>query len=102
MHRQTRTITINQPAQVVKVGKEIMKTSNSISKRMMNLMNAYIGKTYKCFYEGSFLWFVTIKSIMGETGYFITELNNGKEVWQSNASYGEITKNLKKGIFAEA
>lgn len=73
-----------------------MKTS--ISTRKRNLMSNYIGKTYNCFYG----WSVTIKDFMGNTGYFITEINDGVNVWQSNASYGEITSNIKKGLLLQA
>ena len=79
-----------------------MNTTKSLSQRRMNSMKAYIGKTYKAIYKGHFMWTVTIKSIMDETGYFITQINHGKKTWQSNASYGEITKNLKNGILVEA
>ena len=70
---------------------------------MRNLMNAHIGKTYNFFYHGyNFMWSVTIKGLMDNTGYFITEINDGKNVWQSNASYGEVKSNIKKGLFVEA
>lgn len=75
-----------------------MKATKGISTRMRNLMNNYIGKTFN-FLNGDYT--VTIKSLMGNTGYFITEVNDGTDVWQSNASYGEITNNLKKGLFVE-
>ena len=75
-----------------------MKATNGISTRMRNLMNNYIGKTFS-FLNGDYT--VTIKSLMGNTGYFITEVNDGTDVWQSNASYGEITNNLKKGLLVE-
>lgn len=75
-----------------------MKATTGISTRMKNLMNNYIGKTFN-FLDGGFT--VTIKSLMGNTGYFITEIKEGNEVWQSNASYGEITNNLKKGLLVE-
>ena len=65
---------------------------------MRNLMNNYIGKTFN-FLNGDYT--VTIKRLMGNTGYFITEIKEGNEVWQSNASYGEITNNLKKGLLVE-
>ena len=80
-----------------------MKTTNGISTRMRNLMNAYIGKTYNFFYNGyNFMWSVTIKGLMDNTGYFITEINDGKNVWQSNASHGEVKSNVKNGLFVEA
>ena len=75
-----------------------MKATKEISTRMRNLMNKYIGKTFN-FLNGDYT--VTIKSLMGNTGYFITEVNDGTDVWQSNASYGEITNNLKKGLLVE-
>ena len=75
-----------------------MKATKGISTRMRNLMNNYIGKTFS-FLNGDYT--VTIKSLMGNTGYFITEIKEGNEVWQSNASYGEITNNLKKGLLVE-
>lgn len=75
-----------------------MKATKEISTRMRNLMNNYIGKTFN-FLNGDYT--VTIKSLMGNTGYFITEIKEGNEVWQSNASYGEITNNLKKGLLVE-
>ena len=75
-----------------------MKATTGISTRMRNLMNNYIGKTFN-FLNGDYT--VTIKSLMGNTGYFITEVNDGTDVWQSNASYGEITNNLKKGLLVE-
>lgn len=79
-----------------------MKATKGISTRMRNLMTAHIGKTYKYLYHGrNFLWTVTIKSLMGNTGYFITEVNDGTDVWQSNASYGEIKNDLKKELLVE-
>lgn len=75
-----------------------MKATNGISTRMRNLMNNYIGKTFN-FLNGDYT--VTIKSLMGNTGYFITEVNDGTDVWQSNASYGEIKNDLKKGLLVE-
>ncbi len=75
-----------------------MKATKGISTRMRNLMNNYIGKTFN-FLDGGFT--VTIKSLMGNTGYFITEVNDGTDVWQSNASYGEIKNDLKKGLLVE-
>ena len=73
-----------------------------ISIRMRNIMKSYIGKTYNHFYHGVLLWTVTIKGLMGDTGYFVTEVNDGDNVWQSNASYGEVTNNIKKGLYIEA
>lgn len=75
-----------------------MKATKGISTRMRNLMNNYIGKTFN-FLNGDYT--VTIKSLMGNTGYFITEVNDGTDVWQSNASYGEIKNDLKKGLLVE-
>ena len=80
-----------------------MKTSNGISTRMRNLMTAHIGKTYNYFRGGyQWMWSVKIIGLMDNTGYFITELNDGRSTWQSNASYGEITHNIKKGLLVLA
>lgn len=80
-----------------------MEKKKGISTRKRNLMNAHIGKVYNYYYNGTFfMWSVTIKSIMDDSGYFITEINDGQNIWQSNASYGEIKHNLKKGIYVEA
>lgn len=69
-----------------------------ISTKMQNRMKQYIGKTYQ--YRD--LWKVTVKEPMGDTGYYVTEVSDGEKTWQSNASYGEIMRNLKKGIFVES
>ena len=71
----------------------------TISTRKRNLMNAYVGKTYK-FYVCGEIWHTTIKGIMSD-GYFLTEINDGRRVCQSNASYSEIRIGLKKGYYAE-
>lgn len=76
-----------------------METTNCISTRLRNLMNAHVGKTYK-FYAYGEIWLETIKGIMDD-GYFLTEINDGRRVWQSNASYSEIRIGLKKGYYAE-
>jgi hypothetical protein len=47
------------------------------------------------------MWTVKIIGVM-DSGYFITEVNDGENNWQSNASYGEVTCNIKKGFFIEA
>ena len=73
-----------------------------LSTRMRNQMNAYIGKSYDYYHNGrTYYWTIIIVALMGETGYFITEVKDGEKVWESNASYGEITHNVKKGIFVE-
>ena len=70
---------------------------------MKNLMNGYIGKKYNYYYKGKhFICTVTIKRLMGDTGYFVTEINDGSGVCQSNASYGEVVNNVKKGLYIEA
>lgn len=69
---------------------------------MKNLMKGYIGKSYKYYYRGQiYMWTVTIKDLMWDTGYFITEVNDGTNVWPGNASYGEIKNCLKKGLYVE-
>jgi len=80
-----------------------MKKSNGLSTRMRNLMNAYVGRKFNYFHGGyQFYWSIKIVALMGETGYFVTELNDGKNTWQSNASYGEIkTMVEKKGYYIE-
>ena len=75
--------------------------NKGISKRMQNLMQKYIGKKYAVIYHGYIIWTSTIISLMGNTGYFITEINDGKSTWTSNASYGEITQGIKKGQYIE-
>lgn len=76
-----------------------METTKCISTRLRSLMNAHVGKTYKLYAYGE-IWYTTIKGIMSD-GYFLTEINDGRKVWQSNASYGEIRNGLKKGYYAE-
>lgn len=68
---------------------------------MRNLMQKYIGKTYAFNYHGRIIWTSTIIGLMGDTGYFITEINDGLNKWNSNASYGEITHGIKKGQYIE-
>lgn len=75
--------------------------NKGISTRMRNLMQQYIGKKYALNYHGHILWTSTIIGLMGNTGYFITEINDGHSTWTSNASYGEITKGIKKGQYIE-
>ena len=72
-----------------------------MSTRMRNLMTALIGKSYMFKPHGRYMWTVTIKGLLRDTGYFITEVNYDGKVWQSNCSYGEVTSNMKKGTFIE-
>lgn len=72
-----------------------------ISTRMRNLMLAYIGKKYDVYFHGHYYWTVTIVSLMDDSGYFVTEVNDGTKVWPSNASYGEIKTETKKGNYKE-
>lgn len=39
---------------------------------------------------------------MGETGYFVTEINDGEKTYKSNASYGELKNEIKKGRYIES
>ena len=82
---------------------KIMKTTaNAISTKMRNLMSQYVGKSFNYFYRGcQYMWTVKIIGVM-DCGYFITEVNDGENNWQSNASYGEVKRNIKKGFFIEA
>ena len=82
---------------------KIMKTTtNAISTKMKNLMSQYVGKSFNYFYRGcQYMWTVKIIGVM-DSGYFITEVNDGENNWQSNASYGEVKRNIKKGFFIEA
>lgn len=73
-----------------------------ISTRMRNLMQAYVGKKYDVYFHGQYYWTLTIKGLMDDSGYFITEINDGEKVWESNASYGEIKAETKKGSYREA
>lgn len=75
--------------------------NKGISNRMRNMMQKYIGKKYAINYHGLIIWTSTIIDIMGDTGYFITKINDGKSTWTSNASYGEVTHGIKKGIYIE-
>lgn len=86
---------------LLKKMKPITITSNGISTRKKNLMSTYIGKSYNYFSGGALLLSITIVGLMGDTGYFITEVSDGEDVWKSNASYGEIQNNVKKGIYVE-
>lgn len=79
--------------------KKIMK--KGISTKLRNLMKNYIGKTFNIVYCGRIIWTSKIVGLMGDTGYFITEINDGQKSWQSNASYGEITNGIKKGQYVE-
>jgi hypothetical protein len=72
-----------------------MKNSR-ISTRLKNLMVQYIGKTY-----ATRLWTVKVVELMGDTGYFVTEINDGTKTWKSNASYGEIRNCVKDGSYRE-
>lgn len=65
-----------------------MKATKGISTRMRNLMNNYIGKTFS-FLNGDYT--VTIKSLMGNTGYFITEIKEGNEVWQRKKTLRKLS-----------
>lgn len=77
--------------------------AKGISTRLKNQMKRYIGKRYNYYWHGQqFMWTVTIKGLISDTGYFSTEVNEGDNVWQSNASYGEVTNNIKKGLYIEA
>ena len=82
---------------------KIMKTTtNAISTKMRNLMSQYVGKSFNYFYRGrQYMWTVKIIGVM-DSGYFITEVNDGENIWESNASYGEVKCNIKKGFFIEA
>ena len=74
-------------------------TANAISTKMRNLMSQYVGKSFNYFYGGrQYMWTVKVIGVM-DNGYFITEVNDGESTWQSNASYGEVTCNIKKGFF---
>lgn len=76
--------------------------TKKISTRMKNLMKGYIGKKYNYFYgRYAFIWVVKIIGIT-EYGRFVTEINDGSDTWQSNASYGEVVSNIKKGLFVES
>lgn len=72
-----------------------------ISTRMKNIMQSYVGKSYDVCINGHFYWTLKIVGLMGDTGYFITELNDGTKVWESNASYGEIKAETRKGSYIE-
>lgn len=74
---------------------------NGISARLRNIMQTYVGKSYDVYFHGSFYWTMKIVGIMGDSGYFVTELNDGTKVWESNASYGEIKAETKKGSYIE-
>ena len=79
-----------------------MKTAKGISTRMKNLMSQYVGKSFNYFYGGyRYMWTVKIIGIM-DCGYFITEVTDGKDTWQSNASYGEFKNGIKRGLYLEA
>lgn len=68
---------------------------------MKNIMQSYVGKSYDVCINGHLCWTLKIVGLMGDTGYFITELNDGTKVWESNASYGEIKAETKKGSYIE-
>ena len=71
----------------------------SISTRMRNLMNQYVGMSFDYFFGGfHYMWSVKILSVM-DNGYFLTEINDNGKTWKSNASYGEIKNNIKKGLY---
>lgn len=49
-------------------------------------MMGYVGKKYDYFMHGKlYMWSVTIIGLMGDTGYFLTEVTTGTETWRSNA-----------------
>ena len=75
----------------------------TISKRLSNLMQDYIGKSYDYLSHGIKMWTLKVVSILGdgESGYFVVELNDGASVWQSNVSYPELKSGLKKGRYME-
>ena len=60
---------------------KIMKTTaNAISTKMRNLMSQYVGKSFNYFHGGrQYIWTVKIIGVM-ESGYFITEVNDGDVV----------------------
>ena len=101
MHQKKETNNKLNPK--TRKGTEIMKTTaNAISTKMRNLMSQYVGKSFNYFYGGrQYMWTVKVIGVM-DCGYFITEVNDGESTWQSNASYGEVTCNIKKGFFIEA
>ena len=72
-----------------------------ISTRLKNLMQSYVGKSYDVYFHGHYYWTLKIVELMGDTGYFVTELNDGKSIWKSNASYGEVKAEIKKGSYRE-
>lgn len=74
---------------------------NSISTRLRNIMQSYIGKSYDVYFHGHYYWTLKIVGFLGDSGYFVTEINDGKNVWESNASYGEIKTETKKGSYRE-
>ena len=77
-------------------------TTNAISTKMRNLMSQYVGKSFNYLYRGrQYMWTVKIIGVM-DSGYFKTEVNDGENTWKSNASYGEVKNNIKKGFFIEA
>lgn len=64
-------------------------------------MLALVGKEFDFFYHGDSVMIVKIIGLINETGYFETEVNDGIDVWKSNASYGEVVNNIKKGYYVE-
>lgn len=80
----------------------ISKEKKGLSTRMKNKMMGFVGKKYDYFMHGKFyLWSVTIIGLMGETGYFLTEVTDGDKTWRSNASYGEVVNGIKKGLYVQ-
>lgn len=72
-----------------------------ISTRLRNIMQTYIGKSYDVYFHGYYQWTLKVVGLMGDSGYFVTEINDGQNVWESNASYGEIKAETKKGHYIE-
>ena len=65
-------------------------------------MMGFVGKKYDIFMHGKFyMWSVTIIGLMGDTGYFLTEVTDGDKTWRSNASYGEVVNGIKKGLYVQ-
>lgn len=77
------------------------KGQERISARLRNLMQDCIGKSYDYLSHGIKMWGVKIVSLLEESGYFVVELNDGANVWQSNISYQELKNGLKKGHYVE-
>lgn len=74
---------------------------DTISKRLRNLMQNHIGKSYDYMSHGIKMWTEKIVGILDETGYFVTEVTDGANVWQSNVSYDAVKIGLNKGYYKE-